>query len=119
MIELPPSDAALMTAPEAPSAKVTAEGLGELATMMRRVQTLLFEDDQEISFQRESILISCDAAGLARREDGSKLWIRTKHYLDRVAETFGTPSWDDCKSPKDLKKLNYAVMLERLGYSSF
>lgn len=83
------------------------------------VQTLMFEDDEEMAWERELILVTCYQVRLSRHADNSPLWYKTKRYLDRVAETFEALSWDDCKTPAELKKLNYAVRLEQLGYSSF
>lgn len=79
----------------------------------------MFEEDQEMAWERDMILLSCNEIRLSRHADKSPLWDKTKLYLDRVAETFDTPCWDDCKSPAELKKLNYAVRLEQGGYSSF
>jgi hypothetical protein len=83
------------------------------------VQTLMFEDDEEMAWERDMLLVSCYQVSLSRHVDNSPLWEKTKRYLDRVAETFETLAWDDCTTPADLKKLAYAVRLEQLGHASF
>ena len=83
------------------------------------MQTLLFEDDAEIAYHREMILVHCDCAGLSRHVDGSRLWIKTKSYLDKVADLFGVTAWDEIQTLNDVRELYNAVHYERHGHSSF
>ncbi len=82
------------------------------------MQTLLFEDDTEISWYKREILSYCACKpGMGYRQDGSLRWKRTEAYIDRVAEAFGMTRWSQLRTLQQAIELKRAVHWEHHGGS--
>jgi hypothetical protein len=87
--------------------------------MSMKTQTLLFEDDAEIAFERSEILMHCKVEDpwLGWPKEGSPRYQRWIKRINKIAALWGVPGWDQIRTLRDARKLKEAVGQDNRGLS--